>query len=109
MAAQTESPRKKSPEGTSRSMAVLLTMLVWVVAFSVAVLLPPELLEKPSKPVYQRISLTLSPLSGISQLASAGQMDPAAGIPVPEDTEEVPGSSSVSEGSAAEEILSSPM
>ena len=47
MAAQTESPRKKSPEGTSRSMAVLLTMLVWVVAFSVAVLLPPELLEKP--------------------------------------------------------------
>ncbi|MBR2362294.1 MAG: hypothetical protein IKA80_06575 [Spirochaetaceae bacterium] len=109
MAAQTESPRKKSPEGTSRSMAVLLTMLVWVVAFSVAVLLPPELLEKPSKPVYQRISLTLAPLSGISQLASAGQMDPAAGIPVPEDTEEVPGSSSVSEGSAAEEILSSPM
>ena len=109
MAAQTESPRKKSPEGTSRSMAVLLTMLVWVVAFSVAVLLPPELLEKSSKPVYQRISLTLSPLSGISQLASAGQMDPAAGIPVPEDTEEVPGSSSVSEGSAAEEILSSPI
>ena len=109
MAAQTESPRKKSPEGTSRSMAVLLTMLVWVVAFSVAVLLPPELLEKSSKPVYQRISLTLAPLSGISQLASAGQMDPAAGIPVPEDTEEVPGSSSVSEGSAAEEILSSPI
>lgn len=109
MAAQTESPRKKSPEGASRSLAVLLTMLVWVVVFSVAVLLPPELLEKPSKPVYQRISLTLSPLSGISQLASAGQMDPAAGIPVPEDTEEVPGSSSVSEGSAAEEILSSPM
>ncbi len=109
MAAQTESPRKKSPEGTSRSMAVLLTMLVWVVVFSVAVLLPPELLEKPSKPVYQRISLTLSPLSGISQLASAGQMDPAAGIPVPEDTEEVPGSSSVSEGSAAEDSLSAPM
>ena len=109
MAAQTESPRKKSPEGISRSMAVLLTMLVWVVAFSVAVLLPPELLEKPSKPVYQRISLTLAPLSGISQLASAGQMDPAAGIPVPEDTEEVPGSSSVSEGITAEDSLSAPM
>lgn len=109
MAAQTESPQKKSPEGTSRSMAVLLTMLVWVVAFSVAVLLPPELLEKPSKPVYQRISLTLAPLSGISQLASAGQLALPESVPNAEATEEVPGSESVSEGSAAEDSLSAPM
>lgn len=109
MAAQTESPRKKSPEGASRSLAVLLTMLVWVVVFSVAVLLPPELLEKHSKPVYQRISLTLAPLSGISQLASAGQLALPESVPNAEATEEVPGSESVSEGITAEDSLSAPM
>ena len=109
MAAQTESPRKKTPEGASRSLALLLTLLLWMVVVWVAFLLPPELLEKPSKPVYQRISLTLAPLSGRSQLASAGQLDSAAGMPSPEATEESPGSASVSEGSAAEEPLSAPM
>lgn len=107
MVAQTESPRKNSPEGASRSLALLLTLLVWVAAFSVVILLPPVQLEKPSKPVYQRISLTLAPLADVSQPASAGQLAPTESVPGAEAAEVVSEGASVSrEGAVVEPLFS---
>lgn len=77
MAVQTKSPRNHAPESQSRPIALVLTLLLWVAALSVAILLPPGQLEKPAEPVYQSISLTLVPLSGISQPVSAGLVAPA--------------------------------
>lgn len=106
MAVQTKSPKNHAPESQSRPIALVLTLLLWVAALSVVILLPSDLEDQPAKPVYQSLSLTLAPLGGISQPPSAGQETPTESvIPSTEATVEVSGGASVSKERVAQETV----
>lgn len=69
--------KKQSPESEARTVALILTAMVWLVVAALCILLPPQSLEKPVTPVYQSISLKLAALEG-----GAASREPLSEAPV---------------------------
>ena len=69
--------KKQSPESEARTVALILTAMVWLVVAALCILLPPQSLEKPVAPVYQSISLKLAALEG-----GAASREPLSEAPV---------------------------
>ena len=56
--------KKKSPESEAQIMALILTIMVWLVVAAFIILFPEKILKKQEPPVYQDISLRLSAVDG---------------------------------------------
>lgn len=56
--------KKKSPESEAQIMALILTVMVWLVVAAFIILFPEKILKNQEPPVYQDISLRLSAVDG---------------------------------------------
>lgn len=71
--------KKKSPESEAQIMALILTIMVWLVVAAFIILFPEKILKKQEPPVYQDISLRLSAVDGstFASVASAPSSEEA--------------------------------
>ena len=71
--------KKKSPESEAQIMALILTIMVWLVVAAFIILFPEKILKKQEPPVYQDISLRLSAVDGstFASVASATSSEAA--------------------------------
>ena len=65
---------KKTLEGDSQLLALVITFVLWLVALAIVFFVPLDFLKEESEPVYQGISLVLAPVSP----ASSQSLSPAA-------------------------------
>ena len=71
--------KKKSPESEAQIIALILTIMVWLVVAAFIILFPEKILKKQEPPVYQDISLRLSAVDGstFASVASATSSEEA--------------------------------
>lgn len=96
--------KKKSPESEAQIMALILTIMVWLVVAAFIILFPEKILKKQEPPVYQDISLRLSAIDG-STFASVASAPSSEAAP---SSEEAPLEDLVSESAVSvqpEEIV----
>ena len=96
--------KKKSPESEAQIMALILTIMVWLVVAAFIILFPEKILKKQEPPVYQDISLQLSAVDG-STFASVASAPSSEAAP---SSEEAPLEELVSESAVSvqpEEIV----
>lgn len=96
--------KKKSPESEAQIMALILTIMVWLVVAAFIILFPEKILKKQEPPVYQDISLRLSAVDG-STFASVASATSSEAAP---SSEEAPLEELVSESAVSvqpEEIV----
>lgn len=96
--------KKKSPESEAQIMALILTIMVWLVVAAFIILFPEKILKKQEPPVYQDISLRLSAVDG-STFASVASATSSEAAP---SSEEAPLEDLVSESAVSvqpEEIV----
>ena len=96
--------KKKSPESEAQIMALILTIMVWLVVAAFIILFPEKILKKQEPPVYQDISLRLSAVDG-STFASVASAPSSEAAP---SSEEAPLEELVSESAVSvqpEEIV----
>ena len=96
--------KKKSPESEAQIMALILTIMVWLVVAAFIILFPEKILKKQEPPVYQDISLRLSAVDG-STFASVASAPSSEAAP---SSEEAPLEDLVSESAVSvqpEEIV----
>ena len=96
--------KKKSPESEAQIMALILTIMVWLVVAAFIILFPEKILKKKEPPVYQDISLRLSAVDG-STFASVASATSSEAAP---SSEEAPLEDLVSESAVSvqpEEIV----
>ena len=93
--------KKKSPESEAQIMALILTVMVWLVVAAFIILFPGKILQNQEPQVYQDISLRLSAVDGNSftSVASAPSSEAAP-------LEEVVSESAVSESAVSESAVS---
>ena len=75
--------KKKSPESEAQIMALILTIMVWLVVAAFIILFPEKILKKQEPPVYQDISLRLSAVDG-STFASVASAPSSEAAPLEE-------------------------
>lgn len=89
--------KKKSPESEAQIMALILTIMVWLVVAAFIILFPEKILKKQEPPVYQDISLRLSAVDG-STFASVASATSSEAAP---SSEEAPLEDLVSESAVS--------
>ena len=77
---------KKTLEGDSQLLALVITFVLWLVALAIVFFVPLDFLKEESEPVYQGISLVLAPVSP----ASSQSLSPAASKPLTQDLARAP-------------------
>ena len=102
--------KKKSPESEAQIMALILTIMVWLVVAAFIILFPEKILKKQEPPVYQDISLRLSAVDGstFASVASAISSEAATSSEAALSSEEAPLEDLVSESAVSvqpEEIV----